>query len=307
MAFERILLVICLIGFTFTKANGHVFLVEKNQKSDSTKRNFNIQTYTPSVLLQKGQWEFKIFQNLYTQIGSYDNSNQYQDNNGRGTFFSSINQFTFGFNSKLNIGTDLWFKSVRYGLKTDSPLELFKFENTGQSRSVLTGFGPKLRISPFSNLSHFSINTSFLFPVSRDMNGSDSPNRAWLSSDVYLWITQFYYDLKLGEKYQLFFQIAPWISIPKKNEVEKSKLDLPIDVFFSYFPTSRFTLYIQHEIWPTLNNQFVFSSYFLQAGLGVKYQVIPGLIELETSYTNFYYGWNSGAGQTYNFGIRIIR
>ena len=275
--------------------------------NDSTKKVVNIQSYTPSVLLSKGQWEFKSFQNLYTQIGSYDNSNQYTDNNGRSSFFSSINQFTFGINKRVNIGADLWFKSVHYGPKTDSPLAVFQFSNTAQSRSAITGLGPKIRISPIKKLHHFSINSTFLIPTVSDLNGSDDPNLPWLSADAYLWITQFYYDLPIGTQFQLFFQLAPWYSIPKVHELEKQKLDLPIDVFFSYFPSKKLTLYVQNEIWPTLNHNGQFSSYFIQGGLGVKYQLIQGLLELESSYTNFYYGWNSGAGQTFNVGLRIIR
>jgi hypothetical protein len=36
-----------------------------NQEDDTVKSN--IQTYTPSKLLSKGQWDIKLFNNLYTE------------------------------------------------------------------------------------------------------------------------------------------------------------------------------------------------------------------------------------------------
>ena len=50
------------------------------------------------------------------------------------------------------------------------------------------------------------------------------------------------------------------------------------------------------------------NSYFIQSGLGGKYQLIPGRLELEALYTNFWIGSDQeGAGQTFNFGVRVIR
>ena len=54
--------------------------------------------------------------------------------------------------------------------------------------------------------------------------------------------------------------------------------------------------------------QEAFFAYFVQSGLGGKYQLIPGLMELELLYTNFWAGSEGeGAGQTYNLGIRFIQ
>ena len=46
----------------------------------------------------------------------------------------------------------------------------------------------------------------------------------------------------------------------------------------------------------------------MQSGAGGKYQIIDGILELELLYTNFWIGSpGSGAGQTFNLGIRLIR
>jgi len=78
----------------------------------------------------------------------------------------------------------------------------------------------------------------------------------------------------------------------------------PLDVFISYFVTHKFTIYIQNQIWPNIGNSGV-NSYFVQEGLGIKYQLFDGF-ELEGLHTNFVYGKSAGAGQTFNIGIRFL-
>ena len=46
------------------------------QEEDNNDSKSNIQTYTPSKLLNKGQWDIKFFNNLYTE-------NKFADANGK--------------------------------------------------------------------------------------------------------------------------------------------------------------------------------------------------------------------------------
>jgi hypothetical protein len=51
-----------------------------------------------------------------------------------------------------------------------------------------------------------------------------------------------------------------------------------------------------------------FNNYFVQSGLGAKYQLMPQFVELELLYTSFWAGSEgAGAGNTFNLGIRLIR
>jgi hypothetical protein len=205
------------------------------------------------------------------------------------------------------VGVDLWVKSVLYDNKEDSPLELFEFASTPQSRTELSTIGPRIRVNPVKEWEHFAINSTFLIPIASDQNGSESGGQeAWLAQDAYIWLSQIYYDQALGNKFQVFFQLAPWYTIQKPGENAENKLEIPFDIFLSYFPTKRLSFYMQQEYWPTFNVKGDLASYFFQGGLGAKFQVIPGFFELECSYTNFYYGMNSGAGQTFNLGIRLL-
>lgn len=277
--------------------------VTDSKKSDD---NVDIQSYTPSVLLKKGQWEYKFFNNLYTQTQGYDSDGNKVKYNSRGTYFSFINQFLMGVSPKLNLGFDLWVKSVRIDSVNSSPLALLKFEGVPNTRTALSGVGPKIKIAPIKKLSHLSTQSTFLFPVAKDQEGV-SNGKPYLSADSYIWFTQIFYDQSIGSKFQLFFQVAPWIYIKKEKPLQGSRTSYsnPVDVFFSYFPTKRITIYFENEFWPSFGEDGI-SSWFRQEGIGMKFQIIRGFLEAEGLYTKFTMGKNAGAGETYNLGLRFI-
>ena len=261
----------------------------------------NLQNYTPSILFKKGDWEFKTFQNLYTQTKQFDADGSKVSKGFRETFFTSINQFLFGLNDQLNVGFDVWIKSSNNSA-----------DDFGTT-SGLTGIGPKIKIAPFKNLPRLSIQSTFLFNTVDDPEGANG-TRYFLEWDANLWLNQIYFDLPLNEKSQLFFQQAFWYRMTKDgSSTSKNFLETQTSIFYSYFPTSRWTIYGMTEYFPTHydfgnNKPEVFFAYFLQSGLGLKYQLVPNLIELEALYTNFWNGSEfKGAGETVNLGIRLIR
>lgn len=274
--------------------------------SQHENKNVNIQSYTPSVLLKKGQWEYKFFNNLYTQTQGYDSDGNKVKYNSRGTYFSSINQFLIGISPKLNAGFDMWIKSVRNDSVKSSPFALLKFENSTNTRTALSGIGPKIKIAPFKNFFHLSIQSTFLFPVAKDQEGI-SNGKPYLSADSYIWFTQIFYDQSIGSKFQLFFQVAPWVYMKKETPSVGRRFSYsnPVDIFFSYFPTKRVTIYFENEFCPSFGEDGI-SSWFRQEGIGTKFQIIKGFLEAEGLYTKFTMGKNAGAGETFNLGLRII-
>ncbi len=264
----------------------------------------NLQAFTPSILFNRGSYEFKSFQNLYTQTKSFDGSSKVETGRGRESFFTSINQFLYGINDQLNVGVDVWVKSVS--------LENGTFTN----RTAISGVGPKIKIAPFKKLKRLSIQSTLLFPTSNDQEGrapdAESPG-LFLSHDRTLWLTQFFYDKPINDQLQLFFQQAFWYSDVRDSFRDNNYWETQTSVFLSYFPNQRWTVYGMTEYFPTHYNDAeqtgeAFFSYFVQSGIGLKYQLIPGFIELESLYTNFWMGSEgNGAGQTFNFGVRIIR
>lgn len=265
----------------------------------------NLQNYTPSILFDKGDWEFKTFQNLYLESKKFDGGSKTSfDQNGNKInpvyFFTSTNQFLFGLDDQINLGFDVWIKSSN------------QENDTFNSTTRVSGFGPKIKIAPIKALPRLSLQSTFLINLLDDPEGVDG-TRYFLEWDANLWINQIFFDLPLNEKSQLFFQQAFWYRFFRdESSVENNFLETQTSIFYSYFPTNRWTVYAMSEYFPRhydLSNEKgeAFFSYFIQSGIGTKYQVIPNKLEFELLYTNFWNGsQGQGAGQTFNLGIRLI-
>jgi hypothetical protein len=59
-----------------------------SQEDEDTKRSV-IQEYTPSILLKKGQWDIKWFNNIYTETEDLFGPNGTKREIPRQTFFTS--------------------------------------------------------------------------------------------------------------------------------------------------------------------------------------------------------------------------
>jgi hypothetical protein len=272
--------------------------------SQSLLAQQNLQSYTPSILFGEGDWEFKSFQNLYTQSRSFDADGNKVATGNTENFFTSINQFLYGVNDQINVGMDVWVK----------------YSNTSadgfNSQLGVTGFGPKIKIAPIKQLPRLSIQSTYLFNLVDQPEGDFNQGIYFLETDADLWLNQIFFDLPLNEKSQLFFQQAFWYRFVNDGSFAANNfLETQTSVFYSYFPNSRWTLYAMSEYFPrhynpddNVERAEAFFSYFAQSGIGTKYQLVPNFIELELLYTNFWAGSEGqGAGETINFGLRIIR
>jgi len=262
----------------------------------SYSQDLNLQNVTPSSIMKKGQVEIKLFNNLYTQQAFFNSSSEKQELGFRENYFTSTNYFLIGVNSWLNVGGEVWINAVN------------RNTNPVQKRTEIGYIAPKIKLAPFNSLERFSITSTLLIPVAPDMQGGGDPTQPFLAFDNTIWISQLYYDQQLGKDWQVFFELSGWMYF-KKQKVEESDsfFRLPAKAIISYFPTSRVTLYALTELMTQFGQENFVDSYFLQIGPGVKYQLVPGKLEIEGLYTNFLAGKNQGAGSTFNIGLRIIR
>jgi hypothetical protein len=91
----RIILKTMLMAILFVSFNSLA------QEDPSLKSN--IQTYTPSKLLDKGQWDLKIFNNLYTETKA--TFNDVKADKARENYFTSTLEIFTGFseNNRINV------------------------------------------------------------------------------------------------------------------------------------------------------------------------------------------------------------
>jgi len=260
----------------------------------------NIQQYTPSKLVGKGQWDLKWFNNLYTETRS-----TFEDGRiPRSTFFTStIEVYTgVGEGKRWNIGAIIEMRSNV--INDRKALDVFKFDGQeGTARSGITSFAPSVKFVPFASESSFSVQSSFFIPLV----DNETENGVFLDQKGYTWQNRFFYDYTFpSEKWQLFTELNSELHFGKSGEsFANNSLILAPGLFLSYFPTSKFTVLalMQHSQRLDLGNNF--DQDYTAMGGGAKYQLTKAL-NVEMLYTNFLRGSNTGLGETFNIGLRAI-
>ena len=91
-----------------------ISLVGFSQEEDSETAQSNIQKYTPSKLIDKGQWDVKFFNNLYTQTKQTGASENNEEDIDRQTFFTSTLEIFTGVsqNNRVSIGGIIEYLSL---------------------------------------------------------------------------------------------------------------------------------------------------------------------------------------------------
>ncbi|MEC3906812.1 hypothetical protein VOI54_07260 [Tamlana sp. 2201CG12-4] len=308
--------IITLLVFIAIAYNG--FSQEDSENKDAQKSN--IQTYTPSKLLKKGQWDIKFFNSIYTQTESTDEGST-SVKIPRETFFTNTTEIYTGVseNSRINVGFIFQVRSNTFG--GAGALDVFKFKNDlVNSRSGLTTIAPSIRVQPFVSLPTFSFTTSIYFPVFKDEAFPGEFNDpSYLDKRSTFWETKFFYDNTFGGgKWQIFTEAdfgfnfgekRPEADFNTSNVNERfanNSLFMPLSAFLSYFPSSKSTIFInaQQAFLIDLGNDF--SQNYTQLGFGGKYQVTK-VLNVEASFGKFVRGHSfQGLGQTFSLGLRAL-
>ncbi len=253
----------------------------------------NSSRYVVSAAIPKGSIEAKLFNNLYTQT---------LNDITRATFFTSTLSVLYGVTNRLNAGVEFKYRRVDNGLLPKSRFDVFGTGEAGRSRVGITGIGPKIRFAPFASKPNLSIQSTFYFPIGEDLQGnSEQPFIDWNGA---IFITQVFNDKSIGTNFSLFTEIDFIVEgIGKRANGFANRFSTPVTAIFSYFPTSKATLYTLAGFSPFYYPDL---SYFAQAGLGAKYQFKPTFeVELlATLFTNPFLMENNGAASTLNIGLR---
>ncbi len=269
-----------------------------------------IQTLTPSKLIGKGQFDIKWFNNLYTQTESTFTSGT----EPRETFFTSTLEAFTGVSDtrRFNVGVILELRSNVTGDR--NALDVFSFDGErGTARSGLTSIAPAVKFVPFPTITNFSIQSSLSIPLI----DQETAQGVFLDQNGFTWQNRFFYDYTFaGGDWQVFAELNTEYNFGKEAVIDanfdtvegsfaNNSLNLTPGLFLSYFPSSKFTILglIQHSQRIDLGNNF--EQDFTAVGGGAKYQLTDEL-NIETLYTNFIRGNNTGLGKTFNLGLRIV-
>lgn len=290
------------------------------QEDDNSTRS-NVQEFTPSKLLSKGQWDIKFFNSLYTQTKQTGAGTGESFDIDRQNFFTNTTEVFTGVseNSRINVGLVFQIRSNNYG--GQSALSVFDFDNNlVDSRSGLTTIAPSIRVQPFASVPNFSFTSSVFFSIFKDEGFAGEFNDpAYLDKQSTFWETKFFYDKTFGGgDWQVFYEIDLGFNFGEKGvdadfnnsnvgeRFANNSLFLPASVFLSYFPSSKSTLFVnaQQAFLIDLGNEF--EQNYTQLGLGGKYQ-LTDVLNVEASYGKFVRGNNfQGLGQTFSIGLRAL-
>ena len=265
---------------------------------NNSEQGNNTARYIVSSTIPKGSFEFKLFNNLYTQkTGTKENLTD------RATFFTTTLSALYGLNNRFNIGLNVRYRRVRNDQLPSSALKVFSSTSEGSARQGLTAIGPQIRYAPIEKWQNFSIQSSFVFPIGTNLAGSATqPYIDWTGAT---WNTQLFNDLSIGSNFSLFTELDFLLEdIGSSSEGHINRFSTPATLIFSYNPNSKTTLYALGGFSPYWQANF---DYFLQGGVGAKYQFTPNL-ELEllvTDFTNKFLQDTGGQAATFNIGFRF--
>lgn len=273
---------------------------------DTDDTDGNLQLYTPSSLLDWGQFDVKFFSQLYTQTQFWDAEGNAMDQNNRTNYYSGIFNFVIGYNKTVNFGFDAWLQSVYIDDSIGSPFGLFTRPSGNNARTALTAIGPKVKWQPFKRVSDFTIQSSLLLPVAKDPEGRNN-GLPFLATQNILWWTQVFYTYNFSTQFQLFAEVDLYWNIDRQLKFDQSGfVAMPTSAFFSYFPTSKATVYVNTQFWPVLGENVV-SNWWWMAGVGGKYQLSKSF-DVEVSYGRFLVGrGTAGPARTFNLGLRFVK
>ena len=270
-------------------------------QEDGTEEKNNLQVFTPSVLLKKGQWDIKFFNGLYTQTEQTGANSSRGVDIPRQTFFTSTLEVFTGVseNRRVNLGVILEYRSNTLG--GESTFSVFNFENSNTSRNGLSNIAPAIKIQPFKNISNLSVLTAIHIPT---FKGSDNTG-VFLDQSAWVLQNRYFYDYTFPSgKWQLFTELNTEYSFGDKNSFANETLLLAPGVFLSYFPTQKATIlgFVQHAERIRGNFQQNSSS----VGFGWKYQVTK-VLNVESLYSKIVRGNNfQGLGNTFSIGLRAL-
>ena len=164
----------------------------------------NIQIYTPSKLMQSGQWDIKWFNNLYTETKKIDDKKVIATS-PREFFFTSFLDIFTGLSGleKWNVGLHLEYRSnIINGLNATAP---FSLKNRPEQRWVLTRIAPAIKVASFSSLTNFSIQSSFIIPLFQE----ESLGGVYLDQKGFIWQNKFFYDYSSSSgDFQVFRELS---------------------------------------------------------------------------------------------------
>jgi hypothetical protein len=242
-----------------------------------------------SLLLAPGESELKLFHNLYTQTRSYDGSGRRGDAGPRSTWYTATAAVRHGWHPRINAGLEVTVRAVRDGTR----LPDFR------SRRGLTAVTPCLQVAAIGARPSLTFETGLRVPLAARLRGDERD--PFLDFDEPVWGAKGFDEIGAGRRVRIYTEAGTRVRLAG----DRSQLTTPFKLIPRLELTGRGMLELPME----LSRDWLGpaeGSYYVQTGLGAKV-LVQRDAELEVLWTTFPAGRSSGAGQTFNLGLRLVR
>ncbi|MDO6674170.1 hypothetical protein Q4517_01235 [Tenacibaculum sp. 1_MG-2023] len=275
------------------------FVAQISNAQDDKVEKSNIQTYTPSRLLNNSQWDIKWFNNLYTETKFADADGNTKSKARENYFTSTLEAFTgISKNNRINVGAIVEFRSNTIGGR--QALSVFNLkDNRSTERKGITSIAPAIKFQPLKNVGNFSVQSAIHIPLV----SNEIENGVFLDQTAWTFQNRFFYDYTFSSgKWQLFTELNTEYNFGDEDSFANNTFLLTPGVFFSYFPNEKSTVLVFSQHSQRFGD---FTQDYTALGLGGKYQ-LTSVLNLEVLYSNFVRGNNNGLGQSFNVGLRAL-
>ena len=272
------------------------FTGNAQENNDDDDKKSNIQTFTPSKLINKGQWDIKFFNGLYTQTRQTDEGSTARTIPRQNFFTSTLEIFTgVSENNRVSIGGILEYRSNTFNGR--DALSVFSFDGV----SGLSTIAPAIKWQPLENVGNFSVQTAIHIPTTGKEKGGDQ----FLDQSAWAFQNRFFFDHTFPSgNWQIFTELNSEYNFGADESFANNTLLLSPGVFLSYFPNDKSTVLVFSQHLQRLFGNFQQNGTSL--GFGGKYQ-LTDVTNLEVLYNKFVRGNNfQGLGATYSFGLRFL-
>ncbi len=278
--------------------------VYSQEEEQEQEQGNNLQVFTPSKLLNKGQWDIKWFNGLYTQTKSTGAGNSDSQDVARSNFFTSTLEVFTGIsdNNRINVGGIIEFRSNTFAGR--QALSVFSFDDTTSDRKGFSSIAPAVKIQPFENISNFSFQSALHIPLLGSGDENNLADGGFLDQTAWSFQNRFFFDHTFPSgDWQLFTELNTEYGFGDDKSFANNTFLIVPGVFMSYFPTEKATVlgFVQHS------ERFGdFEQDNTSLGFGGKYQ-LTDVLNVEVLYSNIVRGTNfQGLGETYSIGLRAL-
>jgi hypothetical protein len=243
-----------------------------------------------SALLPRGASELKLFHNVYTQTSYFDGSGHRTDQGGRSTWYTGTAALRLGWTDRANAGLEVTVRAVRDDTR---PSDF-------ATRRGLTAVSPRIQVIPLAGRPSLTLAGALRLPLGADLEGdSRDPFLDFGHPVASLTALQ---DLWISPTWRVHLEAGGALRMAS----DESQLGTPLLAMVHLEAFRRWTPYGTGQA----SRDWLGESggdYGVQAGLGAKIYPGDGGAEIEVLWTTFPLGRNSGAGQTFNLGLRFVR